>query len=125
MQSHMRASVQPTRVLIVDHYALVRAGVRALVERIDGVEVVAETGDGREVIGLTKQHQPQIVLLDISLPGVNAFELLNHLVQSFPSVRVVVVSTLDGEEYAAQAFRAGAIGYLPKTAASSELVLAI
>lgn len=124
MQSPTRAS-QPTRVLIVDHFALVRAGVRALVEKIDGVEVVAETGDGREVMGLTKQHQPQIVLLDISLPGVNAFELLNHLVRSFPSVRVVVISTLDGEEYAAQAFRAGAVGYLPKTAASSELILAI
>src|ERR1700736_2967704 len=125
MQSHTPASVQSTRILIVDHHALVRAGVRALVERIDGVEVVAETGDGHEVISLTRQHQPQIVLLDISLPGINAFDLMANLVRAFPSVRVVVISTHDGEEYATQAFRAGAVGYLPKTAAGSELVLAI
>src|ERR1700681_1365995 len=107
MQSHTPASVQSTRILIVDHHALVRAGVRALVERIDGVEVVAETGDGHEVINLTQQYKPQIIMLDISLQGVNAFDLMTNLVRVFPSVRVVVISTNDGEEYATRAFRAG------------------
>src|SRR5450432_2963190 len=113
-----------TRVLIVHDHDLVRAGVRALVEKIDGVEVVAETGDGREVIRLTGQHQPEIVLLDLSLPGVNAFEIISHLARTFPGVKVIVVSAHDSEEYAAQAFRAGAVSYLPKSASGSELVLA-
>jgi DNA-binding NarL/FixJ family response regulator len=116
---------EATRVLIADDHALVRAGVRALVEKIDGVKVVAETGNGHEIIPLTEQHQPEIVLLDISLPGVNAFDILDQLGRGFPGVRVIVVSTHDSEEYAAQAIRAGAVGYLPKSAAGSELALAI
>jgi DNA-binding NarL/FixJ family response regulator len=125
MSSHAPSSVSSTRILIVDHQALVRAGVRALLEKIGGVEVVAETGDGHEVINLTRQYQPQIVLLDIGLPEVNAFELMTSLGRTFPAVRIVVVTTHDDEERAAQAFRAGAMGYLPKTAAGSELALAI
>jgi DNA-binding NarL/FixJ family response regulator len=125
MSSQAPSAVSSTRILIVDHQALVRAGVRALLEKIGGMEVVAETGDGHEVINLTRQYQPQIVLLDISLPDVNAFELMTNLGQTFPAVRIVVVTTHDGEERAAQAFRAGAVGYLPKSAAGSELALAI
>ena len=125
MQSPPPALVQSTRVVIVDDHALVRAGVRALLEKIDGVEVVAETGDGGEVIALTEQHQPDIVLLDISLPGVNAFDIIAHLKRAFSSVNIIALSTHDGERYAAEAFRAGAIGYLPKSAAGSELVLAV
>jgi DNA-binding NarL/FixJ family response regulator len=125
MQSGSPESMQSTRVLIVDDHALVRAGVRALVEKIDRVEVVAETGDGHEVIPLTQQYQPEIVLLDLSLPGVNAFDIIAHLARTFPSVKVIVVSGDDSEAYAAQAFRAGAVGYLPKSASETELVLAL
>ena len=117
--------MQSTPVLIADDHTLVRAGVRALVEKIDGLEVVAETGDGNEVIPLIRRHQPEIVLLDISMPGVNAFDIIAHLSRTFPSVRVIVVSEHDSEEYAAQAFRAGAVGYLSKTASGSELVSAL
>src|SRR6266478_5428898 len=125
MQSGSPESMQSTRVLIVGDQALVRAGVRALVEKIDRVEVVAETGDGHEVITLTQQHQPEIVLLDMSLPGVNAFDIITQLARTFPSVKVIVVSVDDSEAYAAQAFRAGAVGYLPKSASGAELVLAL
>jgi len=116
---------QSTRIVVVDDHSLVRAGVRALLEKIDGVEVVAETGDGGEVIALTEQHQPDIVLLDIGLPGVNAFEIVAHLAQTFSSVRIIALGTHDDEQYAAEAFRAGAVGYLTKSAAGSELVLAV
>lgn len=125
MQLTSSESARPTRVLIVDDQALVRAGVRALVEKIDGVDVVAETGDGREVIPLTQQHRPEIVLLDTSLPGVNVFDIISNLAQSYPGLRVIAVSMYDSEEYAAQAFRAGAMGYLPKSASGSELALAL
>jgi DNA-binding NarL/FixJ family response regulator len=86
MQSTSTEYLPSARVLIVDDHALVRAGVRALVEKINGVEVVAETGDGHEVIPLTKQHQPEIVLLDTSLPGMNAFDIITNLARMFPSV---------------------------------------
>jgi len=114
-----------THVLIVDVHALVRAGVRALLEKIDGVKVVAETGDGHEVISLTGQHQPGIILLDMTLPGVNALDLIGKLAQTFPNVKVIIVSPDDSEEHAAKAFRAGAVGYLPKSASAAELVRAV
>ena len=125
MRSSPPGSVQSTRVMIVDDHALVRAGVRVLLQKIDGVEVVAETGDGGEVIALTEQHQPDIILLDVGLPGVNAFDIMAHLARTFSSVSIIALSTQDGEQYAAEAFRAGAVGYLPKSAAGSELVLAV
>ena len=118
-------SMQSTRILIAADHALVRAGVRALVEKIEGVEVVAETGDGSEVIPLTRLHHPEIVLLDTSLPGVDVFDIMTLLARTFTGVAVIVVSTHDSEEYAAQAFRAGAVGYLPKSAAGPELAAAI
>ena len=74
---------------------------------------------------MTREHQPEIVLLDLSLPGVDAFDLIAHLARTVPSVRVIVVSAHDSESYAAQAFRAGAVGYLPKSASEAELVLAL
>lgn len=113
------------RVLIVDDHSLVRAGIRALVEKIDGLEVVADTGDGSEVIPLTRQHQAEIILLDTSLPGENAFDIVTDLRQMFPGVKVIVVSNHDSEEYAALAFHAGATGYLPKSASSSDLITAL
>lgn len=116
---------ETTRVIIVDDHDLVRAGVRALIEKIDGVQVVAETGNGHEVIALAQQYQPAILLLDISLPGVNAFDIMGQLERTLPDVRVIVISTHDSDEYAAHAIRAGAAAYLPKSAAGSELVLAI
>jgi DNA-binding NarL/FixJ family response regulator len=115
----------PVRVLIVDDHSLVRAGIRALVEKIEGVKVIAETGDGNEVIRLTRQHRAEIVLLDTSLPGARALDIVTDLTQMFPGIRVIVLSTYDSEEHAALAFHAGAIGFLPKGASSDELVLAV
>jgi len=114
-----------TDILLVDAHALVRAGLCVLLERISGVKVVAETGDGREVLSLAALHQPQIVLLDDGLPEVNAFEIVVQLLANHPNVRVVILSAQDSEEGAAEAFRAGAIGYLHKSAPPEELVRAL
>jgi DNA-binding NarL/FixJ family response regulator len=114
-----------THILLVDAHALVRAGLCVLLERISGVKVVAETGDGREVLSLAARHQPQIVLLDDGLPEVNAFEIVVELLANHPNVRVVILSAQDSEEDAAAAIRAGATGYLHKSAPPEELVRAL
>lgn len=96
-----------------------------LVEEIEGIEVVAEAGDGQETLRLIQAHPPDVVLLDIAMPLLNGFEVLDKATRDFPDVNVIVLTVHETEEYALYAFRHGAKGYLPKTAASAELELAI
>jgi DNA-binding NarL/FixJ family response regulator len=117
--------VMPIRVLVADDHALVRAGIRVLVERIEGVEVVAETGNGREALRLIKEHRPNIVLLDLTMPDVSGFAVLEQTARELPDVSMIVLSVHDNEEYALRALSLGAMGYLPKSAASAELERAI
>ena len=112
------------QVLLVDDHALVRAGIRALIEEIEGVQVVAQADNGVEALRLIAKHRPDLVFLDLTMPGLNGFEVLDQA-KGFADARVIVVTMHDEEEYAVQALRAGAAGYLPKSAASSELELAI
>jgi DNA-binding NarL/FixJ family response regulator len=115
----------PIRVLVSAQHGLIREGIRALVERIAGVKVVAEAGGGRQTLQLIKERKPHIVLLDISIPSFGALEILKEIVANFPTVRVIVLTLQESEEYAVQAFRSGATGYIPKSAASTELEIAI
>jgi len=117
--------VKPIQVLLADDHALVRAGIRVLVEEIEGIEVVAEAGDGQEALRLIRSHAPDVVLLDIAMPLLNGFEVIDQATRDFPAVNVIVLTVHETEEYALYAFRHGAKGYLPKTAASAELELAI
>lgn len=112
-------------VLLVDDHNLVREGMRALLEKEELVEVIGEAGDGHVALDLIEKLQPQVVLLDLMMPGLNGFEVLEITREKFPGVQVLVVSKHDEEEYAFRALRAGAAGYLPKSAASGELRLAI
>lgn len=115
----------PTRTLIADDHALVRAGIRALVEKIEGVTVIAEAGKGSEAMALIDEHQPDLVLLDITMPDGNGFDVLQHVSQSSPETRVIVLTVHEAGEYAIRALREGAAGFLPKSAASTELEQAI
>ncbi len=115
----------PTRVVLADDHALVRAGIRALLERIEQVEVVAEVGDGRQALKLIERLTPDVVLLDLTMPGISGFEVLREASEKFPDVHIIVLTVHQGAEYASHALRSGAAGYLPKSAASSELELAI
>lgn len=115
----------PTRVLLADDHALVRAGIRALLNTIEGVEVVAEAGDGREALQLIRKLRPDIVLLDITLPDLNGLEVLKESKKDFPDLRVIILTVHEAGEYAMQALRAGAAGYLPKSAAANELQVAM
>jgi len=118
-------STTQIRVLLADDHKLVRAGIRSLLENLPEVEVVAEASDGREAIRLVEQNEPQIVLMDLAMPGLNGLEATRYLTKTFPQVRVLILSIYADEEHVYQALRAGAAGYLLKGAATEELELAI
>jgi len=117
--------VNRVRVLLADDHALVRAGIRALLEGLDGVGVVAEAGNGAEVLDLAREHRPDVVLLDISMPGMSGLDASAQLRRELPEVRVVMLSMHANEEYVLQALRAGAVGYLLKDSATAELEIAL
>jgi len=112
------------RVLLADDHALVRAGIRALLERI-GETVIAETGDGREAIDLIDDLKPDAALLDITMPGLNGFEVAARIAKSSPHTRVVILSMHADPAYVAQAMRAGVCGYLLKDGGLDELRVAL
>ncbi|HEX7334541.1 MAG TPA: response regulator transcription factor [Pyrinomonadaceae bacterium] len=117
--------MKPVRVLIADDHALVRAGIRALVEKIKGLVVVGEAGKGSEALELAKQLKPHLMLLDLTMPEGGGFEVLAHVKKQFPEIRVIVLTVHEAGEYAIRALREGAAGFLPKSAASTELEQAI
>jgi len=112
-------------VLLADDHTLVRAGIRALLEKLPGVEVAGEANDGREVMGLIKAKQPDVVLMDISMPGLNGLQALARITRDFPRVRVIILSMHPNDEYVLQALKSGASGYLLKRAATAELAAAL
>ena len=114
-----------TRVLLADDHALVRAGIRALLEKIPNVEVVGEAGTGREALELVRSELPNIVLMDIAMTELGGLEALPRITKDFPSVKVIILSAHASEEYVIRALRDGASGYMLKDSATSELELAI
>jgi DNA-binding NarL/FixJ family response regulator len=113
------------RILIAEDHTLVRAGFRSLLEKLYDCEVVAEVGDGREALRVVGQLQPDVVLMDVKLPGLNGLEATARINRDYPNVRIVILSMYANEEYVLQALRAGAVGYLLKDATTAELQLAI
>jgi DNA-binding NarL/FixJ family response regulator len=113
--------LKPTRVLLVDDHALVRAGIRALIATLDGVEVVAEAGNGREALQQVANVAPDLVLLDLTMPEMSGFEVLEQIVRRTPEVRVIILTMHEAREYTTRALRLGAAGFIPKSAAANEL----
>lgn len=113
------------RILLADDHALVRAGIRSLIEDIPGIEVVAEAGDGLEAVHLTGKLQPDLVLMDVAMRNVNGLEATIQIRKQFSSVKVLILSMYTNEDYVVQALRAGASGYLIKDSAPMELEIAI
>jgi DNA-binding NarL/FixJ family response regulator len=114
-----------TRVLLADDHSLVRAGIRSLLEKISGIEVVGEASNGREALELIKTQLPDLVLMDIAMRDLGGLEALPRITKNFPGVKVVILSAHANEEYVIRALRSGAAGYLLKDAATMELELAI
>jgi len=117
--------VSTVRVLLADDHTLVRAGLRKLLESMPEIEVVGEAGDGLALLELAEQLQPHLVLMDIAMPGLNGLEATARLVKSHPSIRVMILSMHQNEEYVRRALRNGAVAYLLKDAAPMELGLAL
>lgn len=117
--------MKPTRVLLVDDHALVRAGLRELLQKFAGVEVVGEAGDGREALNLVQSQSPNLVLLDITMKNLSGLEAAERIAREFPAVKVMILSMHANEEYVLRALRAGACGYMIKDAALAELELAL
>ncbi len=113
------------RVVLADDHHLVRAGIRSLLEGLAGVEVVAETGDGREAIELVRLHRPNLVLMDITMGGMNGLDATAQLIREFPQLRIIILSMHANDEYVRHALQSGAAAYLLKDSATAELELAV
>lgn len=113
------------RVLLADDHALVRLGFRGLLRNLEGIEVVAEAGDGREALEAIRVHRPDVALVDIAMPGLNGLELTARVAAECPETRVIVLSMHESQEYALRAVQAGVAGYLLKSASLAELETAI
>ena len=117
--------MKPIRVLLADDHNLVRAGIRALLQNVPEVEVVAEAANGRQVLGLVEKTKPDIVLMDIAMPELNGLDATAQLIKEYPKLRIIILSMHATEAFVLEALRAGASGYLLKGAATPELGLAI
>ena len=113
------------RVLVADDHTLVRAGLIKLLESIANITVVGEAGDGLALLKLAEELKPQLVMMDIAMPGLNGIEATARLAKICPEIRVMILSMHQNEEYVRQALRHGASAYLLKDAAPMELEQAI
>ena len=115
----------PVRVLVADDHPVVRAGLRALLSAEPGLAVVAEAGSGEETVLMARQHQPDVVLMDLRMPGAGGLAAIRQLSADQPGVRVVVLTTYDSDADILPAVEAGAAGYLLKDTPRDTLVGAI
>jgi len=111
----------PIRVVLADDHILIRAGLRALLQSLPNIEVIGEASDGHEAVEVIARHQPDVVIMDIGMPGLNGVDSTRRIVKQFPGTRVFILSMHANEEYVGRALEAGAMGYLLKGAEPSEL----
>lgn len=115
----------PLRVLLADDHALILTAMRMMIERIEGVVVVAEAYNGRDAVALALAHRPDLVVMDISMKDLNGIEATAQIVAQSPGTRVMILSSHTDESFVLRAIRAGASGYLAKGCQPAELATAI
>jgi two-component system, NarL family, response regulator NreC len=113
------------RIVIVDDHAVVRSGLRLLLDAEDDLEVVGEAGDTREAVFAVRAEKPDVILLDVVMPGESGIEALPKLLHEAPEARALVLSMQDDPRYVREAFEAGASGYVLKEAVDAEVVTAV
>lgn len=113
------------RVLLVDDHTIVREGLRALLARRKDIEVIGEAGDGKEALAQVAALHPDVVLMDIEMPGTDGMTATEKIRQSFPETRVLILTQYENREYILPVLRAGAAGYLVKLTCAMELIDAI
>jgi DNA-binding NarL/FixJ family response regulator len=112
-------------VLLVDDHAVVRQGLRALIEAEGDMIVVAEAENGRQAVAQTKKRLPDVAVMDVAMPGMNGLEATRQIVRNVPSAKVLVLTSYGDDDYVAQLLAAGATGYLVKQTAATDLLRAI
>lgn len=115
----------PIRVLLADDHAVVRAGIRQFLEQASDIRVVAEAGDGETACRLMEQHQPDVAVLDIQMPTLSGIEVTRWMRQHYPAIGILMLTAYDDEPYVQAVLRAGANGYVLKTAAPEEIIRAV
>jgi len=113
------------KLLLAEDHTIVRKGLRSLLDSEEAIEVVGEAEDGREAVKKVEELEPHVVVMDISMPGLNGLEATRQIKKRFPRVRVLILSVHTDEEHVYQALRAGASGYVVKKSAPDELFSAI
>lgn len=113
------------KIMLVDDHRLVRAGLKRVLQEVPDMEVIAEASSGEEALELLRSHTPDVVLMDINMPGIGGLEATRRLLQKLPSARVIVVSMHLEEPYPSRMLAAGAAGYISKDSAADEVVAAI
>ena len=113
------------RILVADDHTLFRQGLRRVLQEQPGWEVVAEASDGAEAVRHAIEHEPNVAILDISMPRLNGVDATRQIVRRLPDVRVLIVSMHSDEVFVSQALQAGAHGFLLKDAADSDLIRAV
>jgi two-component system, NarL family, response regulator NreC len=113
------------RILVVDDHAVVRSGLKLLLSREDDMDPVGEAGDAREAVLAARHHKPDVILLDVTMPGASGVEVIGDLLAAAAGARVLMLSMQDDPSYVRQAFASGATGYVLKEAADAELVQAV
>jgi len=115
----------PIRVLIADDHAIVRKGIRALLATEPGIDVVGEAGNGHEAIAQASATRPDVILMDIVMPGMDGLEATRHILAQQPDARILVLTSFASDDKVFPAIRAGALGYLLKDSGPGELTLAV
>src|SRR5579883_2164307 len=117
--------MNPIRILLADDHTVVRKGLRLLLESQPGFTVVADAADGREAVALAAQHSPDVVVMDVAMPGLNGIEAARQIVAKSPETAIVFLSMHSDEGYVLKALKAGARGYLLKDSADHDLINAV
>ncbi len=113
------------RIMLADDHQIFREALRAMLEREPDLEVVAETGEGLEVVKLARERKPDVVCMDVGMPGMNGIEATRQLLAVLPGVKVIGLSAYQDQRYVVEMMNAGAAGYVTKAEAGSELLRAI
>jgi NarL family two-component system response regulator LiaR len=121
----LEAGLERTKILIADDHALMRDGIRRILEREPGFDVVAEAGDGEEAIALIKKLAPDIAIIDIAMPKMDGIEVTQRVKELRPKTAVLILTAYDDDEFVFSLIEAGAAGYLLKSVQSQELIRAI
>ncbi|MBB5173770.1 response regulator [Texcoconibacillus texcoconensis] len=121
----MTDQMENVRIILIDDHQLFREGVKRILAMESSFSIVAEGNDGEQAIELVREHQPDVVLMDINMPGINGVEATKNLVDTFPEVKVLILSIHDDESYVTHSLKTGAAGYLLKEMDTAALIDAV